>query len=1169
MKIRRLVLENFGAYGYREFQFDAAPLVLVYGANEAGKTTALNGIRQALMGFRPRTPYLTGAAMKAEVALQLRDQSELSFSRVKGRPDQVSASLDDAPITELQLKELLCNLDLDSYESLFGFSQDELRQGQATLKHSQLSEALAGGNFGGIQALESLRNELADESTQLYKARGSTPRINLKLAELERIRSDLEQHQVLPSVVVDLRRELREAQEKRGDIRNRARALINSKALLERQLEALPTFQERVSVLHELEAIPVPASVDARFIAQWGEHADARKELKQQVRELNEGISKHKSELAALCSSSYLFEFETQVETLGHHAESVTTAREELRELEQQKETLTQKLNDGLEQVGLAEYPDSLASFQISLPRRRELEQLAAEYKSCAEKLIELRAQEKMASSRNSEDSPVLLVPDEDINSLQGALDNLQKLESDLAHQLASLEKQIQKPEFVQLERELCELLPQGITLSTAWQLPSAEQAIEFGKRFADLNAARASSRAAASRLEQELERLATPQQASVSEATKQPEDLLRELEVFSLQRDKIIEHWLDELSQPLIAASISPDQQIERLQELQRIAQAANTSQEHLIDAADALAKHRQAQARRGDLEQELAGLRQLESESTAAVQELENAWIEYLSELPLQCNDVETVTHWQTQYETWRRQALEHQNTRKHLHQLRNQAKHLRSELLDSWPTPLRLSASVEMLQTQLLAWRESAQRSKLVAQQRSESRQVRASLRGQVQETETRLASLQSRFHVWLESTPVEQWPTEDAGKLVDVLLNLRQHQQSLENVERKLHANREKVQLFESGLQSLLDGLRDQQLLGDDELRTVSEAPELWCGSLLQQLHSARSQKEQTIRLRSEIEHQMQTLATVEKQLAELDENLASLCTTVDSGSVAETTSLLDQVHQAEALRTKLRQLDAALSAFCGEATLQEFCDLLKAGSATELQAQLTEVNAELVRLEHESDACQQGIGQLEERLESISQSTRSQQLQQDLQQQRGELAELAEQWIVNRLAQELLAKSIELFAEENEPQLLKLSRKYLTELTGGRYVTVEHDSSRKEPFLVRNKMSEAFPPERLSTGTREQLYLAIRMAYIAQHCESQDPLPVVMDDCFVNFDDLRTENAVRSIANWNPDIQTILLSCHSRLPKILSKVAPNTPVLDLQRDECLLACELTA
>jgi uncharacterized protein YhaN len=81
------------------------------------------------------------------------------------------------------------------------------------------------------------------------------------------------------------------------------------------------------------------------------------------------------------------------------------------------------------------------------------------------------------------------------------------------------------------------------------------------------------------------------------------------------------------------------------------------------------------------------------------------------------------------------------------------------------------------------------------------------------------------------------------------------------------------------------------------------------------------------------------------------------------------------------------------------------------------------------------------------------------------------------------------------------------------------------------------------------PAQLSGGTREQLYLAIRLAYARHYCRENEPLPLVMDDVLVNFDDERSDAALHVLIELGQDIQIIFLTCHedtirrihSRLP----------------------------
>lgn len=64
-----------------------------------------------------------------------------------------------------------------------------------------------------------------------------------------------------------------------------------------------------------------------------------------------------------------------------------------------------------------------------------------------------------------------------------------------------------------------------------------------------------------------------------------------------------------------------------------------------------------------------------------------------------------------------------------------------------------------------------------------------------------------------------------------------------------------------------------------------------------------------------------------------------------------------------------------------------------------------------------------------------------------------------------------------------------------------------------------------------------------------MAFITHYTEHHEPLPVLMDDCFVNFDDVRTRLALQTLLNWNGAVQTILLSCHGRVVQQLAELDP--------------------
>lgn len=74
---------------------------------------------------------------------------------------------------------------------------------------------------------------------------------------------------------------------------------------------------------------------------------------------------------------------------------------------------------------------------------------------------------------------------------------------------------------------------------------------------------------------------------------------------------------------------------------------------------------------------------------------------------------------------------------------------------------------------------------------------------------------------------------------------------------------------------------------------------------------------------------------------------------------------------------------------------------------------------------------------------------------------------------------------------------------------------------------------------------LSTGTADQIYLALRLAMVQLLLSSDEPCPIILDDVLSNFDDTRAKNALQYLYGLSKDRQVILFTCHSRETLMLS------------------------
>lgn len=1202
MKLQQITLENFGVFGCRCLEFGAAPLVLVYGANEAGKTTALNGIRQAIFGFKTRTPYLTGGVMSAQVSAITQAGERLEFRRRKGRPDVVEGKLDEHTIDDQQLRRLLGGLDLESYEQLLGFTQDELRRGQETLKSARLSEALAGGSLGGIHRLEQLRTELADSLAELYKARGSNSQINVKLTEIAAAQQELKASEVLPAAVEQWRRELQQQEQDDQQLRSKLEDLTRKRILSERLLEALPLHRSRTQLVERLAKIELPQGIDLASLQECRRLFQERAETCDRIEQEEMALKSDSASLKALNDIAPLMEFEEQIETLGHQAVDIKQVRLDLVANQARSAEASETLASLLLELKLT--PEDQFWQQLSIPssQREYIQQLATEDARVREQLVTISGQ--LESSRRSlaaGNSDNEVVPD-NLIELAALVSELERAEAELQTRTLALEEELNSAQMDVLRRRLAGRLHAGAVLNFEWQLPDPTDLERFANRFDEVEDGQRQRRAVQARVERDLHAL---QAQSEGDAETGAHEFPQRMSELAERRDELLQHWLDELSQPLLAASISLDDQQARLRELQRIGQRQDQSIKELLEVADTLAAAHQRSQRIQQLRAELTEISDQEQASSVELERLNAEWKKQWEHLPVEPAEPQQMQKWSEAFRRCAEESRQVASLRKRLHLQFNAVKHIRSRLVDAWPSRLSEDAAVAAVRERVDVWG-------LLLRTQQAEQQRRSEMEANVESLEKQRSGLQSQrsrhiaaYRTWLTEQGLSfvsetDWPLEKSGRLLDVLEAVRREHKTHEHAERAVDVSVKRLHGFENAVDDLSNRL--QSRLGDI---SHEDRATHW----LEKLRQARVDRDKRVRLTTNVEHRQQRLAALQEQLRQTETRIQQMSQAGPAVAASELQQLVERQEQAQQLKSQLRELSAALSAYLsdklirqwlqeqtasasetavttsvtkvqepvashylvddGGASLLEFCQLLSDIDEVALRLDAEQYRQKQQDLEHARQKLHQEIGSLRERISQLADSQAAVDRRQRLQDLRGDLSELAEQWMVGRLAQELLLKSIELFSQENEPAVLQFAREYLHQLTSGRYTQIEHDPNQRDMFVVRNARGETLTPDRLSTGTREQLYLAVRMAFVRQHFCEHEPLPVLMDDCFVNFDDQRTKLALQAIAGWESDIQTVILSCHSRVPGILAEIAPETPVIDLQSGSRLPAGDFMA
>ena len=144
---------------------------------------------------------------------------------------------------------------------------------------------------------------------------------------------------------------------------------------------------------------------------------------------------------------------------------------------------------------------------------------------------------------------------------------------------------------------------------------------------------------------------------------------------------------------------------------------------------------------------------------------------------------------------------------------------------------------------------------------------------------------------------------------------------------------------------------------------------------------------------------------------------------------------------------------------------------------------------------------------------------------------------------------------LLDETRKVYETERQPEVLRQASSFFSLMTESRYVRVVAPLDGGE-IQVERADGARLSPQILSRGTAEQLYLSMRLALVREYANHVDPLPVVFDDIFVNFDPNRSRNTFNALRELCTTHQVLLFTCHPHLVKQVEEIVPEAKIFPL-------------
>lgn len=1042
MRFRALHLLAFGPFRDRTLRFENdGGLEVVYGPNEAGKSTTRRAVLALLFGVPERTK--DGHSVdEVRVGATIEDArgKTIELVRRKGRKNTL-LDRNESPVDEQVLAGLVGGMTASAYESAYGLDHETLRKGGAALKvgNGELGETL----FSAATGLTGLHGVLVD---------------------LRRSAEDL----FVPS---GSKRPLNEAQRSFTTAKKRAAELATS---ADKWLEVEKHIERARSELESLRAERASAAEERARARATVEAARSLAGLRARAAELESKLAEMNAALDRLVPSAELLSRSQTIADLqerrGSHLKAHGDRPKLAAELEHAEERARRAKRDVRSAVGDLPAEAHVRKLSLEGASLRERARTVEAHEADA-RLAVTRAEERTSASREARDA----------SDLQTALDRAQR-EGDLSARVAAAREQARRARAA-AETQLATLVGlDGISLEALGTIaiPPMEIIQSHARAAADLAARMAAATDKRCLLEEE-QADAERNMATLRAEGDVPTDAA--LTSARAERDALWDSLRDSPKAPPRATS----------QRFERALRSAD-------DVADRLRREASRVTR----------LLELEANAKSSARKLETARDK---ERRLADDAAIATRAWET---LWASAKISPRSP----------------DEMATWRARFDgvLSAAQRAGETSeaalLLEAAEAAARAALGAALARE---------GELDAPGESLAALEGRAKRILrehESARAERAAAEDARESA-----LRERDRTA----------RERAAFERDRAEWEAKWASATRALGLDPSASPEEA-------------TAALEAASTLsRIEDEADRLRRRLAGIDRDAARFTEEVREV--------VAKCAPDLASAPPEESCVELKRRVDNAADKRARREALEEQASLT--------DAQAREVRAERDRAEHalrdlatetaesaESHALALDvrIEELDQRIEHASRDlggieTGARQFDQSLavdeaaeaQRQLARVRDLTERYVRARLAASAVARLLERFRKENQGPVLARASALFATLTLGTYAGLEVGFGESdEPVLVAVRDGRKLDTSALSDGTLDQLYLALRVASLERLTAARGPLPLLLDDVLVHFDDQRAAAALAVLADLAKHTQVILFTHHERVVELAKR-----------------------
>ena len=310
-----------------------------------------------------------------------------------------------------------------------------------------------------------------------------------------------------------------------------------------------------------------------------------------------------------------------------------------------------------------------------------------------------------------------------------------------------------------------------------------------------------------------------------------------------------------------------------------------------------------------------------------------------------------------------------------------------------------------------------------------------------------------------------------------------------------------------------------------------------------------LNKARADAATKTALSRQIKEKEEVCEVANATIHRMRERLDALCRQAGCSQPDQLAALEKRSAQAQELDKESRALEEQLLEQGEGATVDQLLQEIAAVDPDAIPVRLNEIARQSEDIEQKRSQLEQAIGSERTILGQMDGSAKAAEAAERAQAVMAKIHGDVHRYVRIHLASIILRREIERYRANNQGPLLSRASELFAALTAGSFSQLQTDFNEKDaPILVGVRPSgECIGVEGMSDGTRDQLYLSLRLASLEQYLATREPLPFIVDDILINFDDQRAEATLRVLAQLSQKTQVIFFTHHGRLVELAKRV----------------------